>query len=162
MNIFVLHRDPKIAAIHACDQHVVKMVTETAQILSTVCHAHGAPAPYRRTHVGHPCVRWAGMSRENYRWLWRHGMALAREYTHRYGKRHKAELALLELQIPPERVPTGTRTPFEQCMPKEYQVPGDAVTAYRRFYTGDKSRFARWSRVRKPPRWYTEGVRNAH
>ena len=156
MNIFLLHSNPKIAARQACDQHVVKMVTETAQILSTVHHIWGSDAPYRRTHAKHPCVVWAAACTGNYKWLLEHGMALAAEYTFRYGKQHKAELALLKLQRPPVAMPSSRRTPFVQCMPEEYQVPGDPVRAYRNFYVQDKSRFARWSKARKPPRWYIE------
>lgn len=35
MNIFVLDRDPYIAASYHCDKHVVKMIVEYAQLLST-------------------------------------------------------------------------------------------------------------------------------
>ena len=35
MNIFHLHEDPKICAEYHCDKHVVKMILETAQMLST-------------------------------------------------------------------------------------------------------------------------------
>ena len=35
MNIFYLDKNPKIAAEMHCDKHVVKMITETAQLLST-------------------------------------------------------------------------------------------------------------------------------
>lgn len=35
MNIFVLDRDPYIAASYHCDKHVVKMICEYAQLLST-------------------------------------------------------------------------------------------------------------------------------
>ena len=36
MNIFVLHDDPVLAAQDQCDKHVVKMIVESAQMLSTV------------------------------------------------------------------------------------------------------------------------------
>ena len=36
MNIFVLSENPYEAAWMQCDKHVVKMVTESAQMLSTV------------------------------------------------------------------------------------------------------------------------------
>ena len=36
MNIFVLDTNPITAAQMQCDKHVVKMVLETAQILSTI------------------------------------------------------------------------------------------------------------------------------
>ncbi len=35
MNIFVLDRNPEIAASYHCDRHVVKMIVEYAQLLST-------------------------------------------------------------------------------------------------------------------------------
>ena len=35
MNIFYLDRDPRIAAQMMCDKHVVKMILESAQMLST-------------------------------------------------------------------------------------------------------------------------------
>ena len=36
MNIFILNEDPVIAAQEQCDKHVVKMIVESAQMLSTV------------------------------------------------------------------------------------------------------------------------------
>ena len=36
MNIFILDNDPVIAAQMQCDKHVVKMIVESAQMLSTV------------------------------------------------------------------------------------------------------------------------------
>lgn len=38
MNIFMLDHDPLTAAVHHCDKHVVKMIVETAQMLSTAWH----------------------------------------------------------------------------------------------------------------------------
>lgn len=35
MNIFVLNENPEIAAREHCDKHVVKMILESAQMLST-------------------------------------------------------------------------------------------------------------------------------
>lgn len=69
MNIFVLSLDPFEAASMQCDKHVVKMVLETAQILSTVkTLLNEEGAPYKPTHVNHPCVTWAKIT-ENRRWL---------------------------------------------------------------------------------------------
>jgi hypothetical protein len=38
MNVFMLDHDPLLAAKYHCDKHVVKMVVETAQMLSTAWH----------------------------------------------------------------------------------------------------------------------------
>lgn len=35
MNIFVLDIDPKISATFHCDKHVVKMIVESTQMLTT-------------------------------------------------------------------------------------------------------------------------------
>ena len=35
MNIFFLHQNPFVSAQYHCDKHVIKMITETAQMLST-------------------------------------------------------------------------------------------------------------------------------
>ena len=35
MNIFLLSENPYEAAVQQCDKHIVKMVTESAQMLST-------------------------------------------------------------------------------------------------------------------------------
>lgn len=61
MNIFALHQDPQIAAQMHCDKHVVKMILESAHMLSTIC-GEG----YKPTHQNHPCTKWARSSRSNF------------------------------------------------------------------------------------------------
>lgn len=64
MNIFILSYDPEEAALMQCDQHIVKMPLETAQML---CTAYPIEiAPYGRTHFNHPCNLWIRESRANY------------------------------------------------------------------------------------------------
>lgn len=88
MNIFVTDRDPYLAAQALDNRRLVKMVLETAQILSTVMWDTDDWGPYRPTHRNHPCTRWAGESLSNYAWLLEHFAALCTEYTHRYGRVH--------------------------------------------------------------------------
>ena len=40
MNIFHLHRNPETCARYHCDKHVVKMILETGQMLSTAYQRH--------------------------------------------------------------------------------------------------------------------------
>lgn len=85
MQVFVLDKDPVLAARYHCDKHVVKMIVETCQLLCTAHHLHGSEQPpYRKTHVNHPCAIWARESRANYDWLIQLGFALSDEYTLRY------------------------------------------------------------------------------
>ena len=43
MNIFVLDKNPRIAALYHCDKHCVKMILETAQMLSTAHRFYNTP-----------------------------------------------------------------------------------------------------------------------
>jgi hypothetical protein len=154
MNIFVLDRDVRKCARFHADQHVVKMTLESAQILCTVVNLNGGTSPYRSTHSRHPCTLWAGHSLTNWLWLRRLALALNEEYLYRFRAPadHKSGRVVRDLEPPPISDPGLTE--FVQAMPEEYRVEGDAVLAYRRFYIGEKSRFAKWTR-RRPPKWYT-------
>ena len=151
MNIFVLHRDPKIAAQMACDKHVVKMILETAQMLCTVASHQGHKAPYRATHAKHPCTKWAAQSRANWQWLIAHGLALCAEYTIRYDKRHKSQSVIEYCNKLKIDFINTQPTPFAQAMPPQYKNDC-VVTAYRDYYRGEKARFATWKT--KTPKWW--------
>ena len=51
------------------------------------------------------------------------------------------------------KVPDQGLTPFAQAMPEKYKVTGNAIKAYRQFYKGEKSHFARWTK-RATPIWF--------
>lgn len=150
MNIFVLDEDPTLAAQAQCNKHVVKMIVETAQLLST---AHPSEkAPYKHTHLNHPCARRIRASAGNYRWLAEHGLALCREYTTRYGKVHKTQAALEWLA---SNAPPGgeAMTPFVVAV-KRPVVGLSVVEAYRVYYVAEKRRFARWAPRAVAPSWW--------
>ena len=63
MNLFYLHRDPVEAARLQCDRHVVKMILETAQMLSTAhLELDGKQVAYKATHKNHPSTVWVRSS----------------------------------------------------------------------------------------------------
>ena len=147
MNIFILSTNPVEAAQMQCDKHVVKMVLESAQILSTV-----SGGPYKPTHANHPCVLWAKANRTNFNWLCRHGMALCAEYTRRYGRRHKSQDVIEQIAYAhdAEKLPVGI-SEFVQCMPDEFRG-SDPVVAYRKYY--HSKTFAAWNKSRPAPYWW--------
>ena len=148
MNIFFLHKHPVIAAQMQCDKHVVKMVLETAQMLSTAARAQGHDVGYKSAYPKHPMTLWVNQSADNFRWAWLHGMSLAKEYTNRYDKIHKSQAILEQL----ENYATGDESPITeppQCMPDQYKTD-DYVTAYRDYYVGDKKRFAKYTNRKTP------------
>lgn len=140
MNIFFLDRDPSIAARLHSDQHVVKMVLETAQILCAVLHRHGMDAPYRPTHARHPCVLWTGDSLSHWDWVRRLGLALGEEYTYRRERVHASAEVIAALPASPAIPDLGWSDP-PQAMPDAYRGP-DPVMAYRHYYRAEKSVFA--------------------
>ena len=161
MNIFYLDRDPEIAAQMMCDKHVVKMILESAQMLSTahrVCGGGGRAwiervGLYKMAHRNHPSTMWVRYSFAHYMWLYEHMVALMKEYTYRYGKHHATERLLEPLSNVPAIYRTGFTDP-PQCMP-DYCKNEDAVSAYQTYYILKKSDFATWKR-RDKPEWFYE------
>lgn len=163
MNIFVVDKDPIVAAHQLCDKHVVKMIVEGCQMLSTVHRmsaSHVVYAPielYKASFHNHPCTIWARKTTANYQWLADHTHALSLEYTHRYGKIHLShEMTKWFIAHCPLQIPQGDLTTFAQAMPDKYKC-SDAVTAYRNYYLYEKSRFAKW-KFTQAPEWYTQGL----
>jgi len=174
MNIFVLDPDAATAARMMCDKHVIKMILESCQLLSTAHHVldgepvigKGKKKEYktysngnmnicRCTMINHPCTIWTRESRENYIWLWKHAHALCKEYTRRYGKVHAMEKMLMdELYDPPTNITKGKITPFAQAMPEQYKN-SDATIAYRNYYIHEKARFAKW-KFTEEPEWFVQ------
>lgn len=153
MNIFVLDQDITRCAQYHCDRHVTKMILESVQMLCTALHSKGYETPYKPTHSKHPCVHWVAQSFDNFKWLVELSDALNSEYRFRYDRhRDHASIAALD-QIRDLEFESRGLTQFAQAMPDEYKVPGDAVSAYRQFYHGEKASFATWTRRREPDWW---------
>jgi hypothetical protein len=157
MNIFVLDTDIRKCARYHADQHVVKMILEGTQMLCTVLNRNGVESPYRSTHAMHPCTIWTGLSLSNWKWLQELTLQLNEEFVFRYRKpmEHRSASVARSLGCPP--IPDVGLTEFVQVMPDAYKVPGNPVQAYRNFYIGEKSRFARWTRRRRP-QWFSEAI----
>jgi hypothetical protein len=93
MNIFYLDHDPEQAAQYHCDKHVVKMILESAQLLSTAHRVldgvvvQGKSVSglrnvkrwrldnefdsvyYSASHINHPSAVWVRASPYHYNWL---------------------------------------------------------------------------------------------
>lgn len=180
MNIFILHEDPIKSAQYQCDKHVVKMIVESAQMLSTAHRMvdgtmERRPSKsgsmiqyyklgdsrentlYKACHFNHPSSIWSRESGANYRWHYRHFVALCDEYTHRYGKVHMTDTKLrYVLQAIPKNIPNIDRTPFKLAMGSnpECMLP-DPVESYRRYYKTKRDRFTMAWTKRKIPEWFS-------
>ena len=179
MNIFYISKDPTQAAQWMVDKHVVKMILESAQLLSTAHRildgeetlgksATGRNAKrwvlpdsrehvlYTATHINHPSAIWCRQSVLNYTWLVDHMFALLYEYTYRYNKTHKiqGELSYM-LQSPPFNLKEFEMTPMPSAMADEYKISDDPLTNYRNYYRIGKARMHKWTN-RQPPEWIND------
>lgn len=135
MNIFVLDKCSRTNVRMYCDQHIVKMIIETAQLLCSVHHVlHvNSDIPYKLSHKNHPCALWARQSLDNYNWLVRLGQEMCAEYHVRYNKTHKSASVIDWAYHNVPMLDSTGLTPFPQCMPSEYQC-SDPIEAYRAYY----------------------------
>lgn len=159
MNIFYLDNDPVTCAQQHCDKHVVKMILESAQLLSNAHHMLDGEQVikpiYKLTHKNHPSAIWVRQSKSHYLWLWCLLRELCKEYTFRYDKIHKVEREHLlnTLSDPPSNISDeGWLSDPTPAMPDEYKVES-AVQSYRNYYKGAKKAFATW-KIRQAPSWF--------
>ena len=170
MNIFILDESPELCARYHVNKHVVKMILETAQLMSTAVRVSLIEESnkklttmpelgiYKTTHTKHPCSLWTKESLDNFLWLAELGKALGKEYTFRYGKEHRS-IEVIKRCVGLKHVITkGKITKFAQAMPDKYKCE-NAVNAYRAYYIGDKAKIAEWKNRPEPEWWKTSGER---
>ena len=147
MNVFFLDKNTWECAKMHCDKHIVKMIIEYAQLMSTAHRVldgtqyteiqngrkikrwrHGRDnyeqLLYKASHISHPSAIWTRDNASNYNWLYKLWVGLCCEYTHRYGKIHLTENKLYT-----------------------------SIKSYRNYYLKEKSRFAKWTK-RNIPEWF--------
>ena len=193
MNIFALSADPVESAKQLLDKHVIKMPTETCQML----HTNILYMAYRQTYdkepqlkdlkafhvacgsklmkpamLNHPSTIWARQSRQNFVWLYEHGLALCQEYTHRYDKSHGSLDRILDVNIPEDLIfrhgyPHSGLTPVTIAMDNLFRLDEKmyynsnpnatgwdfVISSYRHYYLEGKWRIAEWRNNRRPE-WF--------
>ena len=178
MNIFYLDKHYRTCAEQHVDKHVVKMIVEYAQLLSTahrvldgeeyegrtannrrirrfkMANSNIENTLYKASHINHPSAIWVRESSQHYWWLYLLFRELCMEYTHRYGKIHSTESKLGEiLQIKPKNIKDNGVVEPPQAMPDYCKVPGDSIKAYQKYYVEEKIGFAKWTK-RDIPNWF--------
>jgi hypothetical protein len=179
MNIFYLDHNPIVCAEMHNNKHVVKMILEYAQLLSTahrvldgvlttglsksgrkqqryILSDENEQVFYSATHIHHPSAIWVRHSAMNYYWLYTLLHALCKEYTYRYDKIHKCERDGLvnRLQITPKNINYNLNfTEPTPAMPDEVKIAGDSLASYRNYYIHNKTHLANWKK-REVPSWY--------
>ena len=162
------------------DKHVVKMILEYAQLLSTahrvldgtivvglsetgrkqsryILPDNRESLLYIATHLNHPSAVWARQSDKNYSWLFEMFESLLEEYTYRYGKKHACEKLVWALEVRPNNIPRGNFTEPTPAMPDDVKIPGDSIKSYRNYYINNKTHLANWKK-RTTPEWYIANI----
>jgi hypothetical protein len=177
MNIFYLHYNPiECARLHN-DKHVVKMILEYGQLMSTAHRVLDGIEYYAKTknnrkikrwllsderenilwkasHIKHPSGIWVRSSKENYKWLYSLWFYLLQEYTFRYGKKHSAERMMSYFWLCPTNIPNIPFTEPTPAMPNEFKVLGNSIQSYKNYYIGAKQHLANWKN-RPTPDWFS-------
>lgn len=154
MNIFVLDHSIDKSVEYYFDKHIVKMVTESAQLLSSAVRLSGIDAGYKLTHKNHPCAIWTRESLSNWHWLQELTRAMNDEYRYRYDKSVDHKAYTIAASLPEPNIEDIGLTPFRLAMPDQYKCD-DAVQSYRNYYCGEKQHIAQW-RKRDIPYWWHE------
>lgn len=181
MNIFYLDSNIQLCAQYHTDKHVVKMILEYAQLLSTAHRVLDGKEYielsdsgrkqkvyklldgtydyhlYKATHINHPSAKWVRHSKGNYAFLFQLWINLLNEYTYRYGNVHKSSRLLDLLSYIPNKIDDTTEfSPPWRAMPDEYKIDKSeqdyTVKSYRAYYIGNKSHLFKWKN-RNTPHW---------
>jgi hypothetical protein len=148
VNIFYTNHDPALCAREHCDRHMVKMILESAQLLSTAHHAHGSAAAdmYRPTHQQHPCALWTRASYDHYVWLHTLFAHLLISFERKTGRSHASSRLYLPLRTPPAGIAALGFAEPPECMPDQYKV-GSVVHSYHAYLN---AKFAEWESRARP------------
>lgn len=181
MNIFYFDNDPECCAMQYIDKHVIKMILESAQILSTVYRLKRGQETtilqngrrvkkfiidditlnsqlYQATHIHHPAVQWTLFSYQNFIFLKQLMIAINNEYQWRYNHTtpHKSMFILDYIQnLSLKDFEQDQMTTPISCMDQQYIISDSPIINYRNYYIHAKSQFATWKK-RESPHWFLE------
>lgn len=156
-NIFYLSKCAYTSAEWMHEKHTVKMITESAQMLSTAVQLLSLEADstlYKPAYIFHPCTQWLIKSVWHYEWLMRHYEALSAKYTRLFNRNHLAYHKLVaQLREYYYLFPDNGWIDPPLCMPDKYKSPSlTTEESYRAYYLGEKIKGRCYYRV-NPPFW---------
>ncbi len=175
MNIFFLHKNTRKCAKYYSDLHVVKIILEITQLLTSAHIIINKTKPYENcyklSHQHHPMSMWIRESKHNYYYSLKIGLSLCKEFTFRRHKKHACEWHLIKLlgighpkrkhkinwKDKQRRIIPNCKyniTPIPMCMPEEY-INECAISSYRSYYKSKKE-INVWNWGRDPPDWYID------
>lgn len=181
MNIFYVDKDPAKAAIALHDRHIIKMISESCQLLSVWASRYTGPhddethqfvetdlvpdkapdVPWTGlSHANHPAALWLNEGLGNVSWLVDHLRAMVNEYDYRYpgnpDKFERARVIVPAMKYWLSKFVILNHTTPKACVPDVYKRdPMDrenTMQAYRAYYLAEKINGNNWTN-RAQPDW---------
>ena len=154
MNIFVTSLCPIESAKFLDDKRNLKMVLESAQLLSTALRVNGYSGTdiYKIAYLNHPSNIWTRATQGNFKWLLAHFKALCDEYTRRAGKVHASSKLYPIFEANIHLIPIGERMPFSNNARNlekgvDFTHHSDTIEAYQLYLA------ERWQGDKREPKW---------
>lgn len=156
MNIFATSPCPYESAAMLDDIRVTKMITESVQLLTGALKRHGHYRHLRMrtslSQLNNRLTLWAAESSENWRWLWRHAMAMCQLFFRRSGKIHACQRDLMDMARRWEEIPPGPLTGFvnaaeNKTLGVSFTHMEDVHLAYLLYLN------ERWDTAKSEPTW---------
>jgi len=146
LNIFASNISPRVSAMALDNKRCVKMILESAQILSTASSFlwPNKPIICKPCFINHPVNKWARASPGNYFWLYIHFLALLDSYTVRYNKIHAYATRSHELY---RQEVVNAQMSNEFCNCTIFKEETDVCLAYRKYL------YLKWQKDKRPPVW---------
>jgi hypothetical protein len=164
MNLFILDRQPDVAARYCNDFHVRKIILEAVEMMG-YAYDNGRfnPLPLlhlKGKHPNHPMSKWVRYSRQNFDWTLQHAYALLDEFTYRQAE-HKQHAYLPKIDwiaanLPLANLPNHGMTDWPRCFGEwkdQIELTDDPVYDYRHYYMVAKRHIALWTRRPQPDWW---------
>lgn len=178
MNVFILDEDIKKSVSYYFDSHVVKILLESAQCLST---AHRVLDGYETvelsknnrklkryrlndndekfylaTHVNHPINVFIRESKNNYYFIYNYFLQLSEEFSYRFKKVHLSYIKLNELlKFAPNNIEEKqfNLELYPRMMGEFVDNKISVVDNYRKYYKEGKSHLLKYT-SRSIPEWF--------
>ena len=165
MNIFILDVHITNSARYHADRHCVKMILEHCQMLCTAVNTNPnlqntlnvTHAPYKSSHINHPCTIWVSHNHDNFAWLVAYTHELHEEYKYRYERSHLSYTTLVDSGIITDgAINYGSKLSILDLSPVMV-IPDDCKTdsvveSYRNYYRKYKTQLFSWTK-RNTPDW---------
>lgn len=162
MNLFILDRQPDIAARYYFDCHVRKIILEAVEMMS-YAYDEGDFEPIPKLHkwgrhLNHPMSCWVRRCRSNFDWTLQHSKALCQEFSYRHSltkvHAYQKHVEWIAMNLPMDNLSNTTgQTDWPRCFGEWKELVGvtdDAVYDYRRYYRLAKADLESYTKRPRP------------